>query len=104
MAEYPIVPTAGVASKFLALTERARENLADLYYSGWWKQYYSERDLVAHARELNRLRDIWAAVAQLGSNGLEALQRADAYSPDVGLPDAIKYPATVQAIDLYVVD
>jgi hypothetical protein len=88
MAEYPIVPTIDVATKFLALTERARENLADLYYSGCWRHYYSERALVAHARELNRLRDTWAAVAQLGSKGLDALRRTDAPSPDAGLSDA----------------
>jgi len=85
MAEYPIVPTTEVANKFLALTERAREHLANLYDSGCWKHYYSEHELVAHARELNRLCDTWAAVTQLGSNGLKALQKPAPPRPNVEL-------------------
>jgi hypothetical protein len=75
MPIHPIAPPADVARKYLALVERSRANLTDLYDSGRWKHYYSEAELVTRARELAGLRDKWAAVAALAGNGLPSLER-----------------------------
>lgn len=78
MANHPIVPTADVAQKFLALIDQRRAHLSELYDTGRWKLYYSDEELRARARELAALRDKWAAVAALGGNGLPALRRWEA--------------------------
>jgi hypothetical protein len=64
MPTYSIVPIAQLADKHLALVDRIRANLADLYETGRWKRYYSEAELLAHARELAGLHDKWAAIAE----------------------------------------
>jgi hypothetical protein len=76
MANHPIVPTADVARKFLALIDQRRAHLSELYDTGRWRLYYSDEEL--RARELVALRDKWAAVAALGGNGLPALRRWEA--------------------------
>jgi hypothetical protein len=81
MATHPIVPTADVAQKFLALIEQRRAYLTDLYDTGRWKFYYSDEELCDRARELMALRDKWTAVAALGGNGLPALRRWEAEMP-----------------------
>jgi hypothetical protein len=78
MATHPIVPTADVARKFLALIDQRRAHLSELYDTGRWRLYYSDEELRARARELVELRDKWAAVAGLGGNGLPALRRWEA--------------------------
>jgi hypothetical protein len=75
MDVHPIVPTADVARKFLALIDQQCAHLSELYDSGRWKLYYSDDELRHNAHELNLLRDKWAAVAALGGNGLPALRR-----------------------------
>jgi hypothetical protein len=76
--QHPIVPTAEVAQKFLALIDQRRAHLSELYDTGRWKLYYSADELRTRARELVALRDKWSAVAALGGNGLPALRRWEA--------------------------
>ena len=94
MPIHPIAPTADVARKYLALVERSRANLTDLYDSGWWRHYYSEAELIARARELAGLRDKWAAVAALAGNGLPALERWGASDNAPAWPADAAMPAT----------
>jgi len=75
MATYPIVPTAEVALKYLALIEQDRGHLSELYDTGRWRLYYSDDELRSHARQLATLRDKWMAVAALGGNDFPSLRR-----------------------------
>lgn len=75
MPRHPIVSLADVAQKYLALVERSRANLTELYDTGRWKHYYSAPEFVTHARNLERLRELWTHAATCGSNGLPALRR-----------------------------
>jgi hypothetical protein len=86
MATYSIVPIAQSADKHLALVERIRANLADLYETGRWRHYYSETELLAHARELATLHDKWAAIAERARTNLPALEQWTAPVPPP--PDA----------------
>jgi uncharacterized repeat protein (TIGR03809 family) len=88
MNTHPIVPTADVAQKYLALIEQRRAHLAELYDSGRWTHYYSEAEFLARVRELMALRDQWAAVAALGRNGLPALRRWEMRAPPAGAQPA----------------
>ena len=75
MATHPIVPTAEIALKYIALIDQRRAHLSELYDTGRWKLYYSGEELRDRARELAMLRDKWTAVVALGGNGLPALCR-----------------------------
>jgi|HubBroStandDraft_6_1064221.scaffolds.fasta_scaffold81510_1 hypothetical protein len=86
MPTYSIVPIAHSADKHLALVERIRANLADLYETGRWKLYYSEAELLAQARELASLHDKWAAISERARQTLPALEQWTAPSPDAS-PD-----------------
>lgn len=52
--------------KWLALAERRRAHLAELYDSGRWKHYYSEGELIARMRDTVRLAETWAGLAGEG--------------------------------------
>jgi hypothetical protein len=81
MPTYSIVPIAQSADKHLALVERMRASLADLYEAGRWKHYYSEVELLAQARELATLHDKWAAIAERTRQTLPALEQWTAPAP-----------------------
>ena len=81
MPTYSIVPIAQSADKHLALVERMRASLADLYETGRWKHYYSEAELLAQARELATLHDKWAAIAERTRQTLPALEQWTALPP-----------------------
>jgi hypothetical protein len=83
MVRYSIVPIGESADKYLALVERIRTNLADLYETGRWKRYYSEAELLAHARELAALHDTWAEIAERARKKLPALEQWATPSPTV---------------------
>jgi hypothetical protein len=75
MATYSIVPIGELADKYLALVERCQANLADLYETGRWRRYYSEAELLAHAREFATLHDKWAEIAERTHGKLPALEQ-----------------------------
>ena len=81
MPTYSIVPIAQSADKHLALVERMRASLADLYETGRWKHYYSEAELLAQARELATLHDKWAAITGRARQTLPALEQWTAPAP-----------------------
>jgi hypothetical protein len=97
MAQPPIVPTSDVARKFLALVEQSRANVAELYDSGRWKQYYTEAELLAYTRSLAGMHEMWSRVAALGGDGLPALRREPARS-DASRRDATPAQSRVRAI------
>ena len=78
MANYSIVPIGEAADKYLALVERIRANLADLYDTGRWRRYYSEAELLARARELATLQDKWADIAERSRRRLPAIENGAA--------------------------
>ena len=65
MATHPIVPTADVARKFLALIDQRRAHLSELYDTGRWKHYYTAEELLEALREAVTMRDAWAKIAGL---------------------------------------
>jgi hypothetical protein len=88
MPTYSIVPISESADKYLALVERIRASLVDLYETGRWKHYYSEAELLAHARELATLHDKWAVIADRARTKLPALEQWTAPpTPPPPLPD-----------------
>ena len=86
MPTYSIVPIAQSADKHLALVERMRASLADLYETGRWKHYYSEAELLAQARELATLHDKWAAITGRARQTLPALEQWTASPPSPAVP------------------
>ena len=72
---HKIVPTAAVAVRFVALAERCRANFVEVCETGRWTRYYSEAELHAYARDLDRLRELWADIAESGRIGLPNLER-----------------------------
>lgn len=76
MAKCEIAPPAEAAKKFLALAQRSRDHLTEVYELGRWKHYYSERNLVVQARKLNQLCDDWSRAVALCSKEFPALRRA----------------------------
>jgi uncharacterized repeat protein (TIGR03809 family) len=52
-----------IAQKWRDLAEKRRDYFADLYHSGRWKRYYTERELVERMREVAGSVDLWAEVA-----------------------------------------
>jgi uncharacterized repeat protein (TIGR03809 family) len=52
-----------IAQKWRDLAERRRDYFADLYHSGRWKRYYTERELVERMREVADSVDLWAELA-----------------------------------------
>lgn len=66
MATYPSLPLAEIALKHLALVGRRGAHFAELYESGRWRRYYTERELLALMRELRVLRDTWIEIAERG--------------------------------------
>jgi len=81
MPTYSIVPIAQSADKHLALVERMRASLANLYETGRWKHYYSEAELLAQARELATLHDNWSAIAERARQTLPDLEQWTALPP-----------------------
>ncbi len=47
--------------KWLALAQRRKAHLVDLYESGRWRLYYTEAELVNHLREAVHGVDRWSA-------------------------------------------
>jgi uncharacterized repeat protein (TIGR03809 family) len=56
-------PYDSVARKWLALAERRKLYLVELYDSGRWKRYYTEAQLLDEMREVVRACDEWARLA-----------------------------------------
>ncbi|MFY9991048.1 MAG: TIGR03809 family protein [Rhodoplanes sp.] len=47
--------------KWLALAERRKAHLVELYQSGRWRLYYTEADFISRLREAIREVDRWSA-------------------------------------------
>lgn len=62
-------PLDSVARKWLALAERRRAHVAELYDTGRWRHYYTRAELVEAMREAIRVRDEWARIAGLAPEG-----------------------------------
>lgn len=84
---HKIVPTAAVADRFLRLAERCRANFVELCETGRWTHYYSEAELHAFGRDLDRLQALWADIAERGCIGLPNLERALAASRSASSQD-----------------
>ncbi len=63
-ARYPC-PLDNVARKWVALAERRRAHIVELYDTGRWRHYYTQAELVEALREAIRVRDEWARIAGL---------------------------------------
>lgn len=50
--------------KWLALAERRKAHLVELYQSGRWRLYYTEADFISRLREAIREVDRWSATEQ----------------------------------------
>lgn len=53
-----------VIRKWLALAQRRKAHLVDLYESGRWRLYYTEAELINHLREAVHGVDRWRATEQ----------------------------------------
>jgi len=53
-----------IASRWRDLTEKRREDFAELYRSGRWKRYYEEDELLAQIREVAEICDRWAVILE----------------------------------------
>jgi uncharacterized repeat protein (TIGR03809 family) len=67
-ARYPC-PLDSVARKWVALAERRRAHIVELYDTGRWRHYYTQAELVEALREAIRVRDEWARIAGLLPEG-----------------------------------
>jgi uncharacterized repeat protein (TIGR03809 family) len=63
MSALQVGPYSDVARKWLALAERRRAHLIELCESGRWKHYYTQAELLDHIRDMTRVRDAWASLA-----------------------------------------
>lgn len=50
--------------KWLALAERRKAHLVELYQSGRWRLYYTEADFISRLREAIREVDRWSATEE----------------------------------------
>ncbi len=53
-----------ITGKWHELAEKRRAHLVDLYETGRWKHYYSEREFVALMRQSVQLADDWSRLAE----------------------------------------
>ena len=53
-----------VTGKWHDLAERRRAHFIELYETGRWKHYYSEREFVALMRETVQLADDWSRLVE----------------------------------------
>jgi uncharacterized repeat protein (TIGR03809 family) len=51
--------SAEITRKWHDIAEKRRTHFIDLYESGRWRHYYSEREFVSLMREAVRLADDW---------------------------------------------
>ena len=65
---YPC-PLDGVARKWVALAERRRDHIVELYDTGRWRHYYTQAELVEELREATRVCEEWARIAGLLPEG-----------------------------------
>jgi uncharacterized repeat protein (TIGR03809 family) len=56
-------PLGAVARDWLALAERRRAHLIELFETGRWSHYFTEAELLAELRAANLARDRFARVA-----------------------------------------
>jgi uncharacterized repeat protein (TIGR03809 family) len=56
-------PLGTVARDWLALAERRRAHLIELFETGRWSHYFTEAELLAELRAANLARDRFARVA-----------------------------------------
>jgi uncharacterized repeat protein (TIGR03809 family) len=63
MSASPISPLGAVARDWLALAERRRAHLIELFETGRWSHYFTEAELLAELRAANLARDRFARVA-----------------------------------------
>jgi uncharacterized repeat protein (TIGR03809 family) len=54
-----------VAQKWRDLAERRRAHFLELYHSGRWKHYYTEKQFLSRMREAMRAAETWARIARL---------------------------------------
>jgi uncharacterized repeat protein (TIGR03809 family) len=69
------------ARKWLALAERRRTHLTELYESGAWKRYFTEETLRAHMREAVREVERWSAMVDDTAPAAPERREAPAASP-----------------------
>jgi uncharacterized repeat protein (TIGR03809 family) len=54
-----------IASHWLALAERRRDGLLELYRSGRWRRYHTEAELLGLMRAVKADIEFWSAFARL---------------------------------------
>lgn len=62
--EIPSAVPVETIRRWLALAERRKAHLVDLYHSGRWRLYYTEADFISRLREAIREIDRWSATEQ----------------------------------------
>jgi hypothetical protein len=73
--EIPSAFAVETIRKWLALAERRKAHLVDLYDSGRWRLYYTEADFVSCMRGAVRDVDRWSAIEQV--SGFAAISDLD---------------------------
>ena len=63
-AQLPTHISQDTVRKWLALAERRRQHLAELYQSGRWEHYYNEQGLVERMRDAVADVEAWRLLAQ----------------------------------------
>jgi len=79
-----VVFSRALATRWCALAERRLDHLTDMFESGRWRRYYTERSLLENIREAKTAVQTWRALA-LG----ESISR----SPEIGLATRANDPA-----------
>ncbi|MEZ5786065.1 MAG: TIGR03809 family protein [Xanthobacteraceae bacterium] len=68
MAEgIPFAFPVDLTRKWRALAERRKAHLVDLYDSGRWRRYYSEKDFILRLREAIRAVERWSATEEVAA-------------------------------------
>jgi uncharacterized repeat protein (TIGR03809 family) len=73
MSERQAGPYDNVARRWLALAERRQAHFIELADSGRWRHYFSRDQFRAEVRKAAALRDQWARLADVPTDG-EALE------------------------------
>jgi len=69
MSERQASPYDSVARRWLALAERRQAHFGELGDSGRWRHYFSRDQFNAEVRKAAALRDQWARLAGVPTNG-----------------------------------
>lgn len=89
----PRAVSAATSRKGLMLAESRRAHLVELYKSGRWKRYFSERDFLARMRDAVHEVELWRAAAALWEDPSAGLGSAAASeTPERAAPDRTPAP------------